>query len=133
MVQSKSLIDLNQNDSRKDYSKSMYEEMLKPFIPKIRQPTIVHENYKDFLNHFSKQRGLRAKRLQKHSLIGLLEGIYSAKFAQEQDAFKKLMMENNKNEEMDEPKNRFIDFVANYIKNKWKSLQLSSQVKKYIM
>ena len=105
-----------------DCNKSMYEEILKPFTPKVRPITKSPEKYQGFLQHFRNQYGVRAKRLDKHSLITIIESIYSARFADEQNSFKKPSEKGNKNE------SSFPQFVIKYIEGKWKSLRTSSQV-----
>jgi len=114
-------------ENSSECNKSMYEEILKPFTPKVRPATKSPERYQDFLQNFRNLHGVRAKRLDKHSLITIIEGIYSARFAEEQNTFKKAVTKTN--QDGGEPS--FSKFVSKYIENKWKSLRLSSQVLSY--
>lgn len=105
-------------------NKSMYEEILKPFTPKVRPATKSPERYQGFLQNFRIHHGVRAKRLDKHSLIAIIEGVYSARFAEEQNTFKKT----GPKATQAESETVFSKFVSKYIESKWKSLKLSSQV-----
>ena len=58
----------------------------------------------------------------------MIEEVYSARFTEEQNTFRKSMGESNGKEETKDSKVSFSKFVANYIEDKWKSVRLSSQV-----
>lgn len=114
--------------SSPNQNKGVYNEILKPFTPRVRQLTKSSEKYKTFLQSFSSIRGVRAKRMHKHLLISIIEGIYSARFAEEQNTFKMNIAENNNIEISKTSEIPFSKFISNYIETKWKSLRTSSQV-----
>ncbi len=105
-------------------SLSMYDEVIKPFTPKVRPTTKNPEKYERFLNGFKNTHGVRAKRLHKHSLILSIEQIYAARFEGEKEKFKSIISKGGSGTDS-QP---FSEFVTNYLATKWKSPRLSSQV-----